>query len=220
MVRFTSGACSFLAATCKLDADWLSGSGRRSGAGTVWMLSDWAMWKNVVSSRLKVFLLISALVFLSRGLLLEAEGERWNNKTSSWNVVHWELESGSGAASPPRPSRVDQLEEIQVEKSSQSQTDEFDPARRQLIFTVLPATHRQRLWGRGEAGGLTGPSPSVLSAALILHNPLQARARNSPRWVLLGRWASGFRAAASGSPSNSSVPVILNIPDASLQLAR
>lgn len=85
-----------------------------------------------------------------RGLVSRAEGKRWNNNASGWNVVRWELVS----ANPLglfflQPSRVDELEKFQVARASQSQTDESETRRRRLVFfffTVLPGSHRKGLY--------------------------------------------------------------------------
>lgn len=126
-------------------------------------------------------------------------------------MVHWELTSNGSWVVFLEPSRVDELEKIQVERSSQSQTDAFETERRQLIFyffflqCLTPAgsnadrdnvggdinkkRERERHDGWFELPFYTGLPRSFcpFSSTNPSTNPLQARAIKSPRWALLGR---------------------------------
>lgn len=108
-------------------------------------------------SELKGFILIFRFFFgffpSSRDRVFEAEGKRWNNKTSSWNVVHWELASTALGLFSFSRARSMNWRKSKWKKSSQSQMDEFNTGRRQLIFTptcLTPAGSMQteRMWER------------------------------------------------------------------------
>ena len=139
-------------------------------------------------------------------------------------MVHWELAGTALRAVFLQPSRVDELENIQVERAANRRQMNLIRGRGQLIFTVLPVQHRQgrdRVWEdtseererereremRQVCAAVTPARlyPSVLLVALIPPQiPCrQARAIKSPRWVLLGRWVPGSRVAAPGSPAQT-----------------
>lgn len=65
--------------------------------------------------------------------------QRWNNKTSSWNVVHWELTGVLLQLFSPLLNEADELEKIGVEKAPTAE------ARRQLTFPALSVHHQQQM---------------------------------------------------------------------------
>ena len=161
-------------------------------------------------------LILSWLFFSSRGLVFKAEGERRNNKTSSWNVVDWELVSTSlGLFSFSRARSMKWRKSKWTEQPIRDRWI-WNGRKAAYFYSVTWITSTgpgqiERMWGvelnrrkRDSAGFHRRHTGLPLaycpfSSTNPSSNPLQARAIKSSRWVLIWRRRPGSSVAASGS---------------------